>query len=218
MMRKVIFLNGSPKKRRAVTEKFINITKDSFSGRVESETVYIYETEPEDELFEKVYEADAVVMAQPLYVDCLPAGVLEFMKAYGEFVKDRRPSGTEMYFIINCGFLENRQNDTAIRILEIFAEKTGFDFRGGVSVGSGAIILTTNKKLRLEGMLKELADELGRSDAFEDKGEKRIRQIDAAMPRFLFKAKADKAWIEAGAKKGLSKKDLKQKYFEQTAL
>lgn len=217
-MRKVIFLNGSPKNRRAVTEKFINMTKEGFSGRVESETVYIYETELENALFEKVYRADAVVMAQPLYVDCLPARVLEFMKAYGEFAADRQPAGAGLYFIINCGFMENRQNDTAIRILKLFAGKAGFDFCGGVSVGSGAIILTTNKKDRLDAMLKELADDLGRYEAFEEGQEKPVRKIDAAMPKFLFKAKADKAWIDAGAKKGLSKKDLKQKYFEQTAL
>ena len=157
-MRKVIFLNGSPKKRKAVTEKLINKVKENLNNRVESETVYIYETEFSEELFEMIDGADAAVMAQPLYVDCLPARVLEFMKAYGDFAKNREPSGTGLYFIINCGFMENRQNDTAIRILELYAEKTGFDFRGGVSVGSGAIILNTNKKDRLETMLKNLAE------------------------------------------------------------
>lgn len=215
-MRKVIFLNGSPKKRKAVTEKLINKVKENMNDRVESETVYIYETEFSEELFERIYGADAAVMAQPLYVDCLPARILEFMKAYGEFVKDREPSGTGLYFIINCGFMENRQNDTAIRILELYAEKTGFDFRGGVSVGSGAIILNTNKKDRLETMLKNLAEEMSIYDTFREAPEKRIRQIDAGMPKFLFKARADRAWIEAGAKKGLSKRDLKKKYYEQT--
>ena len=118
-----------------------------------------------------------------------------------------------MYFVINCGFLEYSQNDTAIQIIKKYAEKTSFNYRGGVSVGSGAMILQSKQKETLEQLLKDMAEEVARDYIFEECPEETVRKINVDMPRFLFKAKADRLWVEAGAKKGLKKKDLKAKYY-----
>lgn len=212
-MKKVIFLNGSPKRKRAVSEKFLKIAEDCLEGQIQGEKLYIYESEFSDEYFDRIYEADAVVMALPLYIDCLPARVLEFMAESKEYLKNREEKRPELYFIINCGFLEYSQNDTAIKIIEKYAEKNGLNYRGGVSVGSGAMILQSRKKDILEKVLKDMAEEAGAFHYSEDMPEKTVRKINVDMPRFLFKAKADKLWVEAGAKKGLDKKALRAKYY-----
>ena len=212
-MKKVIVLNGSPKKNRAVSEKLLKIVEEGLAGRTEAEKLYIYDSDFSDDYFEKIYGADAVVLALPLYIDCLPARVLEFMQASKEFLKFGETGGPELYFIINCGFLEYSQNDTAIKIIKKYAEKTGFNYRGGVSVGSGAMILNSRKKEALEKLLNEMAEEISRAYTFEAAPEETVRKINVDMPRFLFKAKADKLWVEAGAKKGLKKKELKAKYY-----
>ena len=212
-MKKVIFLNGSPKRKRAVSEKFLKIAEDCLEGQIRGEKLYIYESEFSDGFFESIYEADAVVMALPLYIDCLPARVLEFMTESKEYLKNRELRRPELYFIINCGFLEYSQNDTAIEIIEKYAEKTGFDYRGGISIGSGAMILQSRKKEALEKVLQEMAQEVKAFYDTEEMQETTVRKINVDMPRFLFKAKADKLWVEAGAKKGLDKKALKAKYY-----
>lgn len=230
-MSKVIFLNGSPKKRKAVTEKLLDIVKSAIGSDIEAETLYIYEEERLEDICEKIYSAERVIMAQPLYIDCLPARVLELMESYGNFVKDKQKKKTELYFIINCGFLENSQNNTAIRILETFAQKTGLDFRGGISVGSGAIILGTDKRPELEVMLSKLGKELSEpkcrekqcsepkcvensnKSSFHKSSEKNIMRIDAALPKEEFIALGDGAWLDAGGRRGLTKEDLSKGYY-----
>ena len=102
-MKKVIFLNGSPKRKRAVSEKFLKIAEDCLEGQIRGEKLYIYESEFSDGFFESIYEADAVVMALPLYIDCLPARVLEFMTESKEYLKNRELRIPELYFIIKDG-------------------------------------------------------------------------------------------------------------------
>lgn len=212
-MKKIVFLNGSPKKKRSMSDKFLKSVEDNLKGRTESEKLYLYENDFSEGFFENLCGADAVVVATPLYVDCLPSRVLEFMSSYRDFFRERDVKRAEFYFIINCGFLEYSQNDTAIKILKRFAETNGFIFIGGVSIGSGAMILQSGKKPTLETLLEDMTEEISKSYTFEDMPAEKIRKIKVDMPRFLFKAKSDKMWIEAGAKKGLRRKDLKAKCY-----
>ncbi len=209
-MKKLLMLNGSPKKRKAVSDRLLGLLNEGICDRMLTETIYLYETEFNEALFEKICAADCIVMAQPLYVDCLPAGVIEFMEEISKYVKERSEDLPELYFILNCGFPEDSQNTAAIMILETFCRKTGFYFGGGVAVGSGAMILNSWKAEEVGNLLKKTADRICGEDS--DDTEK-VYRINVGMAKILFRAKSDKMWIEAGEKKGLTKKDLKKKYY-----
>jgi len=82
-----------------------------------------------------------IILAFPLYIDCLPAGVikaLELIADHRKSKKDRKKQGFAI--IINCGFPEAQQNNTAIAICKIFAREVGFAWRGALSLGMGGAI------------------------------------------------------------------------------
>ena len=82
-----------------------------------------------------------LILATPLYADSLPSGVtrlLEIVAAKG----DRRPDhgGRRFAALINCGFPEARQCDTAIAICRCFAREAGMEWAGGLALGGGESI------------------------------------------------------------------------------
>ncbi len=84
--------------------------------------------------------ADLVVLAFPLYVDALPAPLVRLL----EMVADRRRScaatsarAPRLAVLVQCGFPEARQCDTAVAICRLFAERTGMRWAGALQMGMG---------------------------------------------------------------------------------
>jgi len=129
----ILFLIGSPKGSSSTS----NSLGDYLISRLEhlSRTVgkeYIYKLvrkeEGQKKLLTKVEEADMIILAFPLYIDCLPAGVikaLELIADHRKLKKDRKKQGFAI--IINCGFPETLHYNTAIAICKIFAREVGFE-------------------------------------------------------------------------------------------
>ena len=88
-------------------------------------------------LLDAIDAADVVVLAFPLYVDSLPAPLVRLL----ELVAGRRaaaPRGTpRLGVLVQCGFPEARQCDTAVAICRLFAERTGMRWAGALSMGMG---------------------------------------------------------------------------------
>lgn len=63
-----------------------------------------------------------LLLVFPLYADGLPSPLMGFLQ---ELEKDPPHNRPVISILINCGFLEPEQNDTAIRILRRFARRTG---------------------------------------------------------------------------------------------
>jgi len=92
-------------------------------------------------LFETVDRADILILAFPLYVDCLPAAVIRAL----ELMARRRKSlpgraGAGMIALVNCGFPEARHNETALEICRSFASEAKLVWLGGLSLGGGGAI------------------------------------------------------------------------------
>lgn len=90
-------------------------------------------------LLDAVDAADLLVLAFPLYVDSLPAPLIRLI----EMIADRRacapaPPGTpRLAVVVQCGFPEARQCDTAVGICRLFAERTGMRWAGALAMGMG---------------------------------------------------------------------------------
>ncbi len=89
-------------------------------------------------LLEAIDAADLVVLAFPLYVDSLPAPLVRLL----ELVAARRgpavPAGSpRLAVVVQCGFPEARQCDTAVAICRLFAEHTGMRWAGALAMGMG---------------------------------------------------------------------------------
>jgi multimeric flavodoxin WrbA len=140
-IRRAILLVGSPRTKKSTSASLGGYLMNQLSARgIETEMLQIYTTFNSAErtrlAFEKLDQADLIVLAFPLYVDSLPAPViaaLEVISAHRAEVK------TVQHFaaIANCGFPEASHNDTALAICGEFAAQSGMDWLGSLSLGAG---------------------------------------------------------------------------------
>ena len=94
----------------------------------------------ENELFDAIDRAEAIVLLFPLYVDSLPSGVIRFFELFQERRGEKGGKGKPFYAISNSGFPESIQSTVALEICVLFARDTGFAWNGGGAVGGGAIL------------------------------------------------------------------------------
>jgi len=90
-----------------------------------------------DSLLVSLLEADLIVLATPLYVDSLPYLVTRTCE---RLLRERRTAPGALAAIVNCGFPEASQCNTALAILRCFAARAGLEWAGGLAVGGGATL------------------------------------------------------------------------------
>jgi hypothetical protein len=92
--------------------------------------------------------ADLIVTSFPLYVDQLPAPLVQAL----ELVADQRKRGAadtvpgagprvqKIAGIVQCGFPETLQNRPAVDILRRFSREAGFEWGGALALGMGGAL------------------------------------------------------------------------------
>lgn len=117
-----------------------------------------------------IKESDIIILSCPLYVDSIPSFTIEAMELIADEYKEGNNADDDKNLedkqvvtdkeqgflaIINSGFPESEQNNTAIRICRSFATEVGFTWLGGIGVGGGAAV--GNQELKgNKGLLKKL--------------------------------------------------------------
>jgi len=92
-------------------------------------------------LLEAADRADLLVVSFPLYVDQLPAPLIEALERIAEHRTIRTSSRTQrIAAIVQCGFPETLQNQPACAIMEQFAAESGFEWAGALAMGMGGAI------------------------------------------------------------------------------
>ncbi len=111
----------------------------------ETETLHLYRALRSEEGVEALLaatdRAGVVILAAPLYVDCLPYLViraLELIAAHRQ--SDGVPKAQRLVALLNCGFPEAAHNEVALAICRQFAREAGFEWAGGLALGGGEAI------------------------------------------------------------------------------
>jgi len=93
------------------------------------------------ELERTMTATDLVIVATPLYADSLPAPLIETFERMYELRRATPPQKAQrLVAIMNCGFPEASQNDTALAICRCFARRAGFRWDGGLALGMGGML------------------------------------------------------------------------------
>ncbi|HPW19075.1 MAG TPA: NAD(P)H-dependent oxidoreductase [Candidatus Aminicenantes bacterium] len=98
-------------------------------------------------LYKASDEADIVIVSFPLYVDQLPAPLVQAL----ELLAERRrgamgltpwpgPFEQKLAAIVQSGFPETSQNLVAVDIMRQFAKEAGFRWAGGLALGMGGAV------------------------------------------------------------------------------
>ena len=155
MIGRALLLIGSPRGDRSNSIQIGSYLTDRLQEKgVEIEKLLIIRLLGTDEgqrqLLTAVDAADLIVLAFPLYVDCLPSQTIRAMELIQEHRKANQKK-QKLMAIVNSGFPEPHQNQIAADICRKFAAEAGFEWMGCARIGIGMAVrarpLEETKKL-----------------------------------------------------------------------
>ena len=142
-IQRALLLVGSPRTRKSSSLALGGYLFEQFDPQsIQTETIHLHTVlrSPErmQALFSALDAADLVLLAFPLYVDSLPAPVIEALERIAAHRAGQPSAKTQLFSaIVNCGFPEAAHNDTALAICETFASQAGFVWAGSLALGAG---------------------------------------------------------------------------------
>ncbi len=179
------------------------------------DSIWLYKSLQSDSEWEKLcqaYEAaDLVLLTAPLYVDSLPAPVIEVLerlhKQYDNHVFAQRRT---LAALINSGFPEAKHNLTALAIYRQFARQSGLDWAGGLAIGGGGMV--NGQKLRdLGGRVRYIMQALDAASAALVQGkpippEAQQRAGKMPVPTFVYRFFANRGFRLEVKRRGILSK------------
>jgi hypothetical protein len=212
---RVVVLIGSPKASKSTSESLGNYLIEQLAARgAHTEKIHVSKVlrsiESTDNMMSAVDKADTVILVSPLYVDSLPYPVTKAFELISEY---RQGAGTakaqKLVAIMNCGFPEAHQNDTAIAICRLFARKIGFEWAGGLALGMGGTI-DGQALEKLGGMLRNVKRALElTADAIVAGSSVPQEVVDLMakpfIPKWLYVLVGNFGWITTSKKYGANK-------------
>lgn len=161
------------------------------------------------ELLAAVDACDLLVAAFPLYVDQLPAPLVDLLLGIAERRQGRAGEARQgLAAVINCGFPETAHCRLAGEIVRNFAVQAGFRFLGCLATGMGGTI--GNRPLATAGgVVRHQVKALGLAATSLAKGTEIPETViglmgKAMMPRWFYNWMGDWGWRRAAKKNGVS--------------
>jgi len=211
---RVLLLVGSPKGiEKSNSARIGRMVVDRLERRGwTSEAVHLHAAVRTEEgrhaLLDAIDRASVVLFAAPLYVDSLPAPTIRALEAIAADRWAESVSRVPRFVtLINCGFVEPSQNDTCQRILQRFAERAGFEWLTGISLGSGGQV-----RRRVREAFDTLAESIDLEILVPDQVERLTRE--PLMPSWLYVIGGNHMWKRWAARNG-AKERLRDRPYER---
>jgi hypothetical protein len=194
---------GSPKIGKSNSRNFLN----TVCSKIDDYKLFELKDDNYDEILDSINNSSILVFAFPLYVDSPTSITLKFM----DYVIDNKIklSGKMVYFIVNCGFLEGKQNITAINVVKRWCNKVDAIYGSSLLIGAGEIIgnkqysfISNNARKKLNEFANTISLKLIKDDV--------ITSADILTNR-LFCFFANIFWTKDGKRYRLSREDLRIK-------
>ncbi len=143
-IKRALLLVGSPRTRKSTSNSLGSYLFELLKAHnIQTETIYIhttmYSAERTKAMLSAIDLADLVLLAFPLYVDSLPAPVMNALEHIASHRTSQSGNKPRQLFaaIANCGFPEPNHNATALAICENFARLTNFQWARSLALGAG---------------------------------------------------------------------------------
>lgn len=190
-MGKILILNGSPRAPRSNSKRYGEIFARYCPAG--TETIALLGTDPRA-VAARMEEADDVLLVFPLYADAIPLPVLRTFQALEAQPPRNRPTFS---VLVNCGFLEPRQSDVAVEMVELFCRRQGYPVGSVLEIGSGEAILDSPFRFLAERRIRALAR------AVVSGKHRRLRITMPISKNFFLKA-STKYWLNYGKRSGVT--------------
>ncbi|MGH4121575.1 MAG: flavodoxin [Clostridium sp.] len=215
-MTNLCFINGSPRKRGSCSSYLISELIKLLDSNIKTKEYYISNLMKDKKSLEEIISYDKIIFVSPLYGDCFPSTMLDFMATFEDFIKEKSNINIDMYCIVNCGFLEGTQNKLALNIMKNYCNRLNFNWRFGVGIGGGEY-MTSSKNMPLNSRMKKPVYNsfLALKKDIENKSNNQVDNMltNAKMPKFIFKFVANLRWKSMAKKNSIKAKDLYKKIY-----
>ena len=136
-MEKTVLINCSPKRKLSVSGFLMRCAGILIRGKKE----YLQLRTPADRpaILQALKTAGKVIFVTPLYVDGVPSHMLPFMREMEAFCRENGLR-LKVYVIANNGFIEGKQNEPLMQVMENFCVRSGLDWCGGIGIGGGVML------------------------------------------------------------------------------
>ncbi len=201
-MGSILILNGSPRAPRSNSKRYAAL----FSENCKARTAYFnISSKNHVELCSKLEEFSDLLLVFPLYADGIPVTLLNFLKTLEQNPPANKPN---VSVLVNCGFLESRQNDVAVRMIGLFCRQNGYRFGSVLKIGSGEAILDTPFRLLVLWKIKKLAASIQSA---------KYCTLQTTMPlsKKMFLKASTAYWTNFGKRNGITKEQMETMQIEK---
>ena len=152
-VKRVLIFNGSPRvKKNSNTNKIIDAFGEGLRQAGTCYDVYSLSNRSEwDAAREAFMTSDNIIIAMPLFVECLPSLLLEFLNTF----PTERKQPAQLSFILHGGFDEGHQLRLGEKFLQLLPAQLGCSC-GGVLVKGGSFLLRN----RENSYIKKMTDKM----------------------------------------------------------
>lgn len=142
----LLMISCTPRmKEKSNTDKILDEFKKGYeSCGNTTETFYLYKRNEWEMIRKKFYENDHILFALPLYVECIPGIMAEFL----ETLKPKQNSITKIGFLLQSGFAEASQLRCCESYLETLPSLLGCEYNGTLLKGGMFAVSFMDGKIR----------------------------------------------------------------------
>lgn len=135
---KISVINGSPKAGKSTSGLLLSYLLTQIEGDHEVEQYHIKKTILSASQYDEITSSDVLVFAFPLYIDSIPAHVLEFLAELEKRTFQKQDA--MVYCMINNGFFEGKQNHIAIEQMRNWCSAVNLTWGQGIGFGAGEML------------------------------------------------------------------------------
>ena len=142
----LLIISCTPRiKEKSNTDKILDEFKKGYeSNGNTTETLYLYKRNEWEIIRKKFYENDNILFALPLYVECIPGIMAEFL----ESLKPKQKNNTKIGFLLQGGFGEASQLRCCESYLETLPSLLGCEYNGTLLKGDMFAVNFMDGKIR----------------------------------------------------------------------
>ncbi len=222
-IRRALLLVGSPRTRKSTSNSLGGYLFEQLSAQsIQTETIYLHTVlrspEKMNALFKALDTAQLVMLAFPLYVDSLPAPVIEALERIAAHRTSHDQTTRQLFAAIaNCGFPEVHHNAAALAICEIFVQQSGFDWAGSLALGAGEGLVhgvplneAGGQALPIKKSLEMAAEALAQGKPIPQAAQDLLAK--PVIPGWLYRLIGGFGWKQQAKKYGAEKSLKRQPY------
>ncbi len=200
----ISIINGSPKPGGSTSELLIKYLLQEM-GECDAQ---VFRCSMQKAALAKIASSDVLVLVFPLYVDSIPAQLLQLLIILEE-LKDLNHS-MMVYCIVNNGFFEGTQNYIAIQQMKNWCASANLNWGQGIGIGAGEMLPFIADVPLKHGPNKSVGYAIGDLAAnLLNRQSGKDRFISPNWPRFLWRIQSTKFfWMPRAKSNRLKKQDL----------